>query len=49
MEKTMNSYMNNYLDGVKAVANPTFIAKKGIFTDEDQLEDLPPGSVLWSE
>ena len=49
MEKTMNSFMNNYLDGVKSIANPTFIAKKGLFTDEDQLEDLPPGSVLWSE
>lgn len=43
MEKTMNSYMNNYLDSVKSVANPTFVARKGLFTDEEVLEELPPG------
>jgi len=28
MEKTMNSFMNNYLDSVRSVASPTFVAVK---------------------
>lgn len=28
MEKTMNSFMNNYLDGVRVVADPSFVVRK---------------------
>lgn len=28
MEKTMNSFMNNYLDGVKVVSTPSYVVRK---------------------
>lgn len=49
MEKTLNSYMNNYLDNVKATATKTYIVRKGLFSDEDALENLEPWGVLFSE
>lgn len=39
MEKTMNSFMNNYLDGVRVVADPSFVVRKGLFVDEESLEN----------
>ncbi len=49
MEKTMNSFMNNYLDNVRATANKTYIARKGLFSDDQAIEDAAPGSVIYSE
>ena len=49
MEKTMNSFMNNYLDNVRATANNTYIARKGLFSDDQAIEDAAPGSVIYSE
>lgn len=34
--------MNNYLDNVKATATKTYIVRKGLFSDEDALENLEP-------
>lgn len=49
MEKTINSFMNNYLDSVRSVASPTFIAVKGSFTDQNAIENAGPGSVLYAD
>lgn len=49
MEKTMNSFMNNYLDGVKVVSTPSYVVRKGLFVDEESLENQSPGSLIYSE
>lgn len=49
METTVNSYMNNYLDGVRSIATPSFIGRKWAFIDEEQLQNLWPGDIVWAE
>ena len=49
MEKTMNSFMNNYLDGVKVISTPSYVVRKGLFVDEESLENQSPGSLIYSE
>lgn len=45
----MNSFMNNYLDSVKVVASPSYVVRKGLFLDEEELENQAPGTILYSE
>lgn len=49
MNKIMDSFGNNYLDSVKAVASPTLVARKWLFVDEESIENAAPWSVIWSE
>jgi hypothetical protein len=44
-----NSFVNNYFDGARALATPTFVAVKNLLINERQLESGEPGGVVWAE
>lgn len=49
IEKTLVSYVNNFVDGVKAIMNPTFIAIKNLLINENQLESWVSWGIVYAD
>lgn len=49
LENVWNSFINNYFDSARSIANPTIVAQKNLMINDDQLEDWEPGWVLRTE
>ncbi len=49
LEETSNSFVNNYFDGARALATPTFAAVKNLLINSRQLESGQPGGVVWMD
>lgn len=49
LEDVWNSFINNYFDSARSIANPTIVANKNLLINDDQLEDWTPWWVLYTE
>ncbi len=49
LEEVATSFINNYFDGARALATPTFVAVKNLLLNESQLESWQPGWTIWIE
>lgn len=49
LEEVWNSFINNYFDSARSIANPTIVANKNLLINDEQLEDWTPGWVLYTE
>lgn len=49
LEDVWNSFINNYFDSARSIANPTMIVQKNLMINDDELEDWTPWWVLYTE
>lgn len=49
LEDVWNSFVNNYFDSARAVANPTLVVQKNLMINEHELEDWTPWGILYTE
>lgn len=49
LEDIGNSFVSNYFDSARAIANPKIVAQKNLMIDENELEDSTPGWVIYTE
>lgn len=49
MEETEMSFFNNYVDNARSAAVTRWIGSRNDFEGTPNIEDLPPGGVLWAD
>lgn len=49
LEDIGNSFVSNYFDSARSIANPKIVAQKNLMIDENELEDSTPGWVIYTE
>lgn len=49
LEDIGNSFVSNYFDSARSIANPKIVAQKNLMIDENELEDGTPGWVIYTE
>ena len=49
LEDVWNSFINNYFDSARSIANPTIVVNKNLMINDDELENWTPGWVLYAE
>jgi len=42
IEDVANSFINNYFDSARAIANPTLVVNKNLMINDEELEDGTP-------
>ncbi len=49
LEEVWNSFINNYFDSARSIANPTMVVQKNLMLNDDELEDWTPWGILYTE
>jgi len=49
LEEVWNSFINNYFDSARSIANPTLVVQKNLMINDAELEDWTPWWVLYTE
>ena len=49
LEDVWNSFINNYFDSARAIANPTMVVQKNLMINDEELEDWTPWGVIYTE
>jgi len=49
LEDVGNSFINNYFDSARSIANPTIVVQKNLMINDEQLEDGTPWGILYTE
>lgn len=49
LEDAWNSFLNNYIDWARSIAQPTFVANKNLMLNDKQLQDWTPWGVVRTE
>lgn len=49
LEDVGNSFINNYFDSARSIANPTIVVQKNLMINDEELEDGTPWGVLYTE
>lgn len=49
LEEVGNSFINNYFDSARSIANPTMVVQKNLMINDDELEDGTPWGVIYTE
>jgi hypothetical protein len=42
LEDVGNSFINNYFDSARSIANPTIVVQKNLMINDEELEDGTP-------
>ncbi len=49
LEDVGNSFINNYFDSARSLANPTIVVQKNLMINDEELEDWTPWWILYTE
>lgn len=49
LEDVGNSFINNYFDSARGIANPTIVVQKNLMINDEELEDGTPWWILYTE
>jgi len=49
LEEVWNSFVCNYFDSARAIANPTIVVQKNLMINDEELEDWTPWGILYTE
>ena len=49
LEDIEMSFLNNYVDNARSAAQSRWMGSRGDFTGTPDIEDLPPGGILWAD
>ena len=49
LEEVWNSFVNNYFDSARSIANPTMVVNKNLMIDDNELEDWTPWGIVYTE
>lgn len=49
LEDVWNSFINNYFDSARSIANPTFVVNKNLLINDEELENWTPWGIIYAE
>lgn len=49
LEEVWNSFISNYFDSARSIANPTIVVQKNLMLNDEELEDWTPWWILYTE
>lgn len=49
LERVWNSFINNYFDSARSIANPTLVVDKNLILEDEELENWTPWGIIYSE
>jgi hypothetical protein len=49
LENVANSFINNYFDSARAIANPTVVIQKNLMINDYEVENWEPGWIVYTE